>query len=51
VIIHESDFPLLHQCLLDKTHGWAYFYLDLISWLIVPLIFLWHLMKKGPSAA
>jgi hypothetical protein len=23
------------------------FYLDLISWLIVPLIFLRHLMKKG----
>ncbi|MNG31295.1 hypothetical protein D3C84_1170670 [compost metagenome] len=29
MIIHESDFPLLHRCLLDKTHGWAYTYLDL----------------------
>jgi hypothetical protein len=28
VIIHESDFPLLHQCLLDKTRKWAYTYLD-----------------------
>src|SRR5471030_3426137 len=24
VIIHESDFPLLHQCLLDQTRKWAY---------------------------
>ncbi|CAI8958361.1 hypothetical protein EMIT0P218_50231 [Pseudomonas sp. IT-P218] len=29
MIIHESDFPLLHRCLLDKTHEWAYIYLDL----------------------
>jgi hypothetical protein len=28
VIIHESDFPLLHHCLLDKTRKWAYMYLD-----------------------
>jgi hypothetical protein len=37
MIIHESDFPLLHRCLLDQTRKWAYLYLDLISWLIVPL--------------
>ncbi|MNL75978.1 hypothetical protein D3C87_2018710 [compost metagenome] len=37
VIIHESDFPLGHQSLLDQTRKWAYLYLDLISWLIVPL--------------
>ena len=28
VIIHESDFPLLHQCLLEQTRKWAYIYLD-----------------------
>jgi hypothetical protein len=28
VIIHESDFPLLHQCLLEQTRKWAYLYLD-----------------------
>jgi hypothetical protein len=37
VIIHESDFPLLHRSLLDKTHGWAYMNLDLDRWLNVPL--------------
>jgi hypothetical protein len=37
MIIHESDFPLGHRSLLDQTRKWAYLYLDLISWLIVPL--------------
>jgi hypothetical protein len=37
VIINEGNLPVLHQCLLDKAHGWAYTYLDLEGAAIVPL--------------
>jgi hypothetical protein len=37
VIINEGNLPRLHRCLLDKTHVWAYTYLDLEGSPNVPL--------------
>src|SRR5471030_507345 len=37
MIISEGNIPLWHQSLLDKTHGWAYIYLDLEGLEIVPI--------------